>query len=394
MKQLIIGGYWDFLSQAATEYNELCGGYLWVGTTPNKKQLISAPATIERLHVALSVAPGGGTSFTFTLIVNDIATALSVTISDADTTGSDTSHTVTVTAGDNVCLRCIPAGVPGGISAARWSVILDVAESLVLGAASCAGNNENAFISGGDGTATAGGGTSFQQPVPTSGVFKKLYVELDVDPGATPVTKTLFVNGIASALTVTINTGSLSGSDTTHEVAVVAGDIVLMVNTIAGAPVATASSWGMVFASAIVNESLIMGGSRAQPSTVVSHYLGLQNGIPGNAWGGEVGVIQPGQAAILKKFYVRLLIAPGAGKSYTFDVRVNGVNSGIQVVISGADLTGNDTINTFTVADFDDLAVMSTPAGAPAATYAIWGLVSSGMFSLPTVTTDPATGIS
>lgn len=62
--------------------------------------------------------------------------------------------------------------------------------------------------------------------IPVSGTLKNLYIGLDVNAGATPNVVTVYVNGVASALTASIATGTAVAHDTTHAVAVSAGDTI------------------------------------------------------------------------------------------------------------------------------------------------------------------------
>jgi len=52
---------------------------------------------------------------------------------------------------------------------------------------------------------------------------------------------------------------------------------------------------------------------------------------------------------VLRNFYVESTLAPGAGETYTFNVRINGANSGIQVIIQDPNLNGNDLVNDIVV---------------------------------------------
>lgn len=74
-------------------------------------------------------------------------------------------------------------------------------------------------------------------------------------------------------------------------------------------------------------------------------------------------------AGTFKNLRVELLdSACGAGKSYTFTLRVNGADQALTCTISGgADVIGTDVVNTVTVAAGDEVNWEITPAGTPAA---------------------------
>ena len=64
------------------------------------------------LHVQIYTAPGEGAGRTFTLCVNRGASALTCTISDEEYDGSDTTHVVSIAAGDLVDLLHTEVGSP------------------------------------------------------------------------------------------------------------------------------------------------------------------------------------------------------------------------------------------------------------------------------------------
>ncbi len=136
MKQVIIGGYNDNLSNSAPEYNTIAGGYTWTTTADQRKQVVSTAGTLKNLFVELSAGPGSGTSYTFTVMKNGAATSLAVPISNTATTGSDPANSIAVVAGDTIQLRSTYTGTPG-TPTARWSVMFEgsyARESLILGA--------------------------------------------------------------------------------------------------------------------------------------------------------------------------------------------------------------------------------------------------------------------
>jgi len=124
MEQVIVGGNMT-QGTTATRYNLLYGTQSgWWTTMANLYQLIAAAGKIKNLRVKLSVAPGAGTSWAYTLMINGAATALTCTIADTATTGSDTTHEVTVSPSDYVCMRVVATGSPA-IPRSRYSVIFE-----------------------------------------------------------------------------------------------------------------------------------------------------------------------------------------------------------------------------------------------------------------------------
>lgn len=111
------------LSGTATEYMCPIGR---IGAT-NAAEAVSTEiimpftATVNNLYVRLTTGPGGTTTRTFSLTRNTVPQSLSVTISGANTTGSDTTHSFPVVAGDTLCLRTTLTGAPALSSATGLS---------------------------------------------------------------------------------------------------------------------------------------------------------------------------------------------------------------------------------------------------------------------------------
>jgi len=83
-------------------------------TADEAEALIPIPVsgTFKNLYVNLAVAPGAGKTRTLTLRVGGADQALTVTISNTDTTGNDVTHTVAVSAGDLICIGYTSTGTP------------------------------------------------------------------------------------------------------------------------------------------------------------------------------------------------------------------------------------------------------------------------------------------
>ncbi len=105
MEQVIFGGAKFSLDDTNTEYNVLLGAQAW-GTADNKKKVVSTGGKIKNLRVKLTGGPGAGKSYAFTLMLNGNPTALTFSIADAATSGSDATE-IDVVAGDIVYLRCV-----------------------------------------------------------------------------------------------------------------------------------------------------------------------------------------------------------------------------------------------------------------------------------------------
>ncbi len=101
----------------ATRY----GGFMYnsYNATDANIQTPMPACTVSNLYVTLASAPGSG-SFTFTVLQNGNATAVTCVISTSATTCSDTSHSVSFTAGQLISLQLAPSTPTTG-SKATWS---------------------------------------------------------------------------------------------------------------------------------------------------------------------------------------------------------------------------------------------------------------------------------
>jgi len=382
MEQVLFAGYGDALNSGATEYNGLPGGHSWLATEFDRSHLVSTSGKLKNLRVELAAAPGVGTSYTFTLRVNGVNSALTVTIADAITSAEDITHKVDVVAGDAVCLQCVPAGTPT-TPKARWTTMFEgntAKESLVLGG-SRAMNSDTYYAPVSQSICVCCSVENDTRRVcPTSGKFKNLYVRLAEDPGTSPDAYrfTLRVNGVSSTLTCTITADDTTGNNTINEVTVSAGDVLTLMIEPLNAPTNSPNViFGMTFVADTDGESLILGGTNHNLSYTTTKYSQVITAHYSVTWSStESDRHQLGQACTLKKLYVLLQAAPGDGHSYTFTVRETSVDTAITVTISGVATTGNDTVNTHSVAGGDEVDLECIPAGEyPASADAYWGLV-------------------
>jgi len=79
--------------------------------------LMGVTGTISNLNVLLEAAPDGAATRTFTIRKNGVNTALTVTITGANTTGSDNTNTVSVIPFDLISLLHTRTGTPAAAGA-------------------------------------------------------------------------------------------------------------------------------------------------------------------------------------------------------------------------------------------------------------------------------------
>ena len=391
MDSVIFAGYNDPLNKtnATTEYNSVCGGYTWDATQTNRNQIVSTTGKIKNLYVELDAAPGtGDDTYTFTLMYDGSPTALTCAIAGTATSASDTTHEIDVVAGKIISLRVVSSGSPANAPNAQWTMMFSgtiANQSLILsnGLASEAVTGYMFASQGGISyTATE---TRVRQVCPTAGTISNMYVGLNSASGG-DYRFTLRVNlansndGSGNPLQLTILHGHILGSDTTHVITVAAGDVLDVMSEPLNSPAFEKTvSIGFLFTSAVDGESLILGGAFTDQGQVTTRYNFITTTHKDTTWD-TTEKSQLAQICILKKLYVLLSAAPdnGAGsQSYTLSVRNNAGSPGgtLSVTIAEAATTGNDIANTVTLANGDNIDIMSVPGNTPAISTAYWGLV-------------------
>ena len=205
------------------------------------------------------------------------------------------------------------------------------------------------------------------QVVSTPGTFSSLQVELTGIPGTNPYRITLMKNGVATALYVDIAADGTQATNTSNDVAVVAGDYVYLKSSRpSGNPDNTPSArWSIQFESTNANESIYMRNFTTNAAAV--SYTPLSGGGNVSAMAAELQCYQViPTAGKIKNMYIRLDGAPGAGTSYNFRLRIDGVDTALQANVADAGTTGSDVANEVVVNAGDKVTVAITPVGAPA----------------------------
>lgn len=403
MEQVLFGGYYNLLHATSTEYNSLVGGSSWTYAEVLARAVVSVDGVIKQLRVKLSGAPGVGTHYTFTLLVNSNPTALTFDIADDATSGSNMVIEIDITGDDTVSIQCDPDGTPIAVYA-TWSCVFEgdtANESLIL--------------------LDAGGGSGYVSPdvinysqvmgsfsvptpiadfhnqvIPTAGTIKNFYVQLSTDPGTPPEGYRFTLRKgppegpkVNTALTVTITANDRTGSDLINTVDVVAGEISDVMIEPLNNPTGSAAfvSWGMAFVADIDGESIVLGGTYQTLDSAATEYNYL-TGYGYYAWvADETQRYLLGQACVIKKLYVLLNGAPGVGKKYTFTLRAAVVDTNVVVEISGAANTGNSGALEDAVVTDDYMSLKVVPDDTPPSRQAYWGFVcyiTSPPLPLPT----------
>lgn len=398
MRQVIMGGTDQPTSNVETRYHIISGGgNAWDADNEDGRSVITTPGTLSKMRVRLETAPSLTDTQTFTLMVNGVASVLTLIITGSETDGQDLTHNVVIAVGDTVSLEVNPAQGPN-LTESWWSFRFDGDndnESIITGAMKNTFANSVDFYLGVSGSSGPGSLTEseMQQLCATAGTIQDFYVNLDLDPGTAPdgYRLTVRLNGVSTTLTVTITADDLTGSDILNSFTVAPGDLLgIFVEPLNSPAIRPNGSWGMTFVADVDGESPLLGGAggdNLHQTTTEYNYI---HGATSLDWGTtERRRMFLGQQIVLKSLYVKLSAAPGSGNSYTFTTRLNESDGNVTATISDAATTGFDTSNTDAVSPNDDVSFKCVPSSTPNAAVVWWGF---GLFSDPDMPDDGTAG--
>lgn len=391
MQSLWWGNLGDSTHTTNTEFSLVTGRAGWNATENRRYQVCPSDGTVSKLKLVLETAPGSGNSFAFTLRVNEADSSLTVTISGSDTSGSDLSNQVSVSAGDTVSMQSVPTGGPT-VGIAKFTMIFtgDVSNESVLmatnaGAALNASATEYDVVQHLTGLGPVATELDAQQLCAGAGTIKNLYVKMSASAGSDPDAYrfTLRKNGVSQSLTVTITATATTGNDTSNSFSVAAGDLLTLLIEPLNAPSASPhAAWGVTFVADTDGESLVMCGNSDDIHTSNTEHASVA-GATGLQWGTGGGSEEANRTlldtCVMRDLYVSLENAPGSGNSFTFSTRINpgiGYSAGnLAVTISDASTTGNDQSNSDSMNPGDSMVIRCTPSSLPTVGQAKWGMV-------------------
>lgn len=223
------------LSTTTTQYSQPLGVGNNGWSTAEANHLLKLPAcSYKNLYVRLSAAPVGVATRTITMRDNSAASALTVTITGAATTGNDTTHTVTHTADQSIGVQSALATAPAAANLHMGYVIVTTQPAAAVegtGTATGSATASGTFAAVGAITGTSTGtGTA-------SGTFAGVGTATGTVSGAATAAGVLAALGelVGSAAGVAAAAGSLGatspGTGAASGVAVAAGGAGVVVGT-------------------------------------------------------------------------------------------------------------------------------------------------------------------
>jgi hypothetical protein len=194
--------------------------YLGAGYVPSTR-LVTAGAGLTgggSLAANITINVGANADGSITVNANDIQVGVLATDAQHGVRGGGTQHAV------------VTALLAGFMSSADFTKLANIATGAMRsvsmwGNGSVAATTTTRFLSAGFDSALAST-TEIPVPIATAGVLRNLYVRHNVAVGnGNAIVYTVMVNGVATALTLSLVTGAVGqASDLANTVAVVAGD--------------------------------------------------------------------------------------------------------------------------------------------------------------------------
>ncbi len=355
------------------------------GTAGQRRCIVPCDGVLSNLRISLDVAPGGGFFWTFVVTKNNVDTTLTCTVTDPATTGSDTSHSVSVVAGDLIEIRVVASnngiaatnlGYSMQFSATTASQCLTGSGSHLQGPATGATNyiglwNATSGQAVADFQWAAAQDVTHENISPLAGTITSLYIKIITAPGsAKQWVFSIVKNGaeeVSSRVTIA-GTTATTGNVTGLSIAIAAGDTLSLMAVPTGTPTSTGGlCWGSAFTSTTDGESPMCGSVRNTSYnaavTEVFTPMGNHNFSATEARYQDVAPI----ALTVRALRWGVTAAPGAGKSFTILSRNAGANGNLTFVIAdaattGSDLTHNDSVALAALFNYS-LTSQNTPAG-------------------------------
>ena len=252
-QSLILGGSNSNLATSGNSYVSPSGKGLDTTSGNNVAGVMPTGGVLKNAYIYLgpSDPPGTGASYAATLYQNGNPAALTMSVSgNSAYTGSDTTHSVTVSPGDVLYWQVLASGTPTPRTV-DISMEFDPTtngESVHMYGSSVTDTNSavryNAVQS--PNLASYQSTEASRQSLTLSAVWRKLYVNLLSAPGGTASFQVqLSTNSTAGSPSVTITGLANTGNDSNNVIAT-AGQTVAMKLTPAGTPTASTLSWGIV----------------------------------------------------------------------------------------------------------------------------------------------------
>jgi hypothetical protein len=367
-------------STSATRYAHVCNTELrtwrdfeWTPGFGEAAAPLSDAITVTKLTAYVTTAPGSGKSWTFKLRVAQADSSASVTISDAATSAT-WSGSVSVAQLDLVAISCTPSGTPTAAGRVFWTIEYDsVGSDYYLLPFLGVGTQALSIYSNPFGAASPASGTAtdFEAVIPHSCTVTKVAgATAQTVPNGDTYTYTVRKNNTTNSSFTAVFTGPDKKAVSSAGTLTFVGGDTIAVNSVGGG---TNPPWSDRFGCLTVVPDTIgevaigFGNLQALSTTATEFESGMCVGLNA-AWNTtEANVHMRVAGGTLKKLYVKLVTATGAGNTRDFTLRSNLADTAVVASLLNT-ATGNDTANTASHADGDFVSIKMVPTSSPNAT--------------------------
>ena len=305
---------------------------------------------------------GAGASWIFSFYKSGIVTDLIVTLSDSEETDVNESNSFHVCAPDEIAILVSSTGSPATNSVTwRWKFTPDiVGERILLGTSGQPGwSGDDGDIWQVDGNNSVSGELfdTTSNIFPINATIKKFYMKQDslMDSGKY-ATNCFIIEGVLSSLCTTVNDTDLIDSDTSTLVSVSAGDIAGIQLDV---PSLTVNQdrylgWSAVYVPEDQRDFCFFFSNPNPPGGAFDNWTIAYQVVSGlNRWSiapsGVLSAIETRQLSSVD-MYVRAIYtwadsSPGVVGSYTFDLLGDGVDVGLETVMTEPETEASTTLS-------------------------------------------------
>lgn len=294
--------------------------------------------------------------------------ALTASVSNG-TTGNDTVNSAAVSAGDKVSIK-VTGDANSDAEVYRMGMLFtgtaDGQSPIMGGTEDTTATTGSEYHSLQGRNVWSGTETDKSQVFPSSGTLGPFYAELSAPLGVgDTATLTVRIGAAATALVITFTgAAQVTGNYVASTVAVAAGDRVgIEWSVTGGTPAAVKVGWGVVFTPDTNGESVQMHVSGSSSATA-NNYCHPSGRSVVSSTSTARAALTPSSDVVCKKFYADHNTAPGAGKSYIYNLLLEGVTAA-SITVAETATTVNDTSSTFTVVAGDNLTWELDPVSNP-----------------------------
>lgn len=380
MKQIIWGSTTGNPNAGLTVYNNPASTTtsVWNSSENAAEFYFPFDVTLNNFSVLIDNAPGAGETRRFVVRKNATTdTALDVTISDAGTSATLTLATpVSISAGEYITIKCVSSAGVAVLTSCIYSLVSTSASKVyaLSGARNQTAINDDVrrfwYPWGGKIPVAVTTDTQINRwYFAQNAVIKTLNFYLSTAPGGTDSwVFSIYKNGVEEASSIiTIAGASTTGALSNLNISVAPTDNITLSVVSVSLPVNNQFfKWSMTIQPEIDGEVTYSNTTSSWSNGVVNYSRLTGTGAATTTEALARYICPPNTTFYMKKYYVNLVTAPGAGKSRALRWRKNTANANNLITISDAATSGTDlaSIDSYTTGDFVDLS--STPTGTPA----------------------------